>query len=307
MAAPIPALRFNTEFDARHGEPVALMPGLVRVTAPNAGPYTFKGTNSLLIGERSVAVLDPGPDDKSHLAALFDAIAGRKVEAIVLTHTHLDHSALVPKLKAATGAPVWSGGKHRLSRRARLFEFNAVGRDSDWRLVPDRVLADRETFVAGGIPLEVVTTPGHCANHLAFGILGTPWLLTGDHIMGWNSSLVSVPDGSMAEYLASLEKVIGLSYGRYVPAHGGVIEQGPDYARALLAHRQERNRQVIEAVDHGARKVRDLLQPIYPDLAPALHGAALMTLSAHAEYLADRGLIGATYNIAGMTIFPSSS
>lgn len=305
MAAPAAALRFSTTFDAQTGQPVMVAHGLVRVTAPNAGPYTFKGTNSFLVGTDRVAVIDPGPDDEAHLAALLLAIGGRPVEAIILTHTHRDHSALVPRLHAATGAPVWSGGKHRLSRPSRLFEVNAVGGESDWGLEPDRVLHDGEAVLAGGVSLDVVATPGHCANHLAFGLAGTPWLLTGDHIMGWNSTLVSVPDGSMADYLHSLDRVIGLDYARYAPAHGGVIEDGPDYARALLAHRQERNRQVIAAVEAGARTVGDLLAPIYPDLAPSLRGAALMTLKAHVEYLADRGLIGTTYGLLGMTLFPS--
>ncbi|MBN9315828.1 MAG: MBL fold metallo-hydrolase [Devosia sp.] len=307
MPARTPELRFNTQFDARTGEPTGVAPGIVRVTAPNAGPYTFRGTNSFLVGSAPVVVVDPGPDDSGHLKALLDAIGGRRVAAILLTHTHLDHSALVPRLKAALGAPVWSGGRHRLSRPQRLFEINPVGRESDWRHVPDRVLKHGERVVVGDTALEVVATPGHCANHIAIGLAGTPWLLTGDHIMGWNSTLVAVPDGSMADYLGALERVIGLDYLHYLPAHGGEIANGPDQARALLAHRQARNRQVVAAVGQGARSIGDLLARIYPDLAPPLRGAARMTLRAHVEYLADRGLIGATHGVAGMVVFPASN
>jgi glyoxylase-like metal-dependent hydrolase (beta-lactamase superfamily II) len=307
MAAAPPALRFVTDFTPETGRPVSVAPGVVRVSAPNAGPYTFKGTNSFLVGDTSVAVVDPGPDDSGHLTALQAAIGGRQVEAIILTHTHLDHSALVPRLAAATGAPVWSGGRHRLSRPRRPFEWNPVGRQSDWRHRPDRVLADGQRIVVGGVPLEIVATPGHCANHLAFGLLDTPWLLTGDHVMGWNSTLVSVPDGSMADYLASLKKVMGLAYASYIPAHGGVIVDGPDHAAALLAHREARNAQVVAAVAAGARRIGQLLNPIYPDLPLQVQAAARMTLRAHAEYLVDHGLIGATYGFTGMTLFPASS
>jgi glyoxylase-like metal-dependent hydrolase (beta-lactamase superfamily II) len=263
----------------------------VRVTAPNAGPYTFTGTNSFIIGGERVAVLDPGPDDPRHMAALKAAIGGRSIEAILLTHTHKDHSASAARLKAETGAPLWFAGPHRLSRPPQLFEMNALARECDWELLPDLTFFDGESFAAGGVQLTAIATPGHCANHLCFGVDGTDWLLSGDHVMGWNSTLVAVPDGSMADYLASLRKVIALPYRHYIPAHGGPIADGPQYARALLAHRELRNRQVIDGVAAGATTIRQLGDRIYPKLQPALRVAAALTLRAHVEYLADQGAI----------------
>ena len=286
-----PPLVFDTGFAPQTGHLVEILPGIGRVTAPNAGPYTFTGTNSFIIGFDRVAVLDPGPNDPRHLDALKAAIAGRPVEAIILTHTHKDHSALAATLQAETTAPLWFAGPHRLSRPPHLFEMNALARDCDWRLVPDLTFFDGEAFTAGGVELTAVATPGHCANHLCFGITGTGRLLSGDHIMGWNSTLVAVPDGSMADYLASLRKVIALPYEHYLPAHGGPIESGPAYARALLAHRELRNRQVLEAVNAGARSIGELLRRIYPTLSAKLRFAARLTLRAHIEYLDAQGAI----------------
>lgn len=302
MPAPAPPLNFDTSFAPETGRPVAVAPGIVRVTAPNAGPYTFTGTNSFVLGDECVALVDPGPDDAAHLAALLAAIAGRQVEAILLTHTHKDHSALVPKLKAATGAPVWFEGRHRLSRPARLFEMNGVAGSSDWALVPDRVLRDGERVDVAGIALEVVATPGHCANHLAFGLSGTDLLLLGDHVMGWNSTLISVPDGSMADYLKSLRKIIALPYRRYLPAHGGPIADGPGYAAALLGHREARNGQVVAAVAAGATRLGDLLEAIYPGLKLQLVPAALMTLKAHVEFLEGVGAIRVRRRVLGLRL-----
>jgi glyoxylase-like metal-dependent hydrolase (beta-lactamase superfamily II) len=306
MADTPPPLPLDTKFAPQTGKPVAVLPGLVRVTAGNSGPFTFTGTNSFIIGESRVAVLDPGPDDASHRAALLAAIAGRPVEAILLTHTHKDHSAGADALRRDTGSPpLWFAGRHRLSRPPRLLEMNALARDCDWALTPDRTFFDGESFTAGGIDLVAIATPGHCANHMAYGIAGTDWLLTGDHIMGWNSTLVAVPDGSMADYLASLEKVLALPYRRYVPAHGGPIADGPAYARALLAHRQLRNKQIADAVNSGATRIEDLLRRIYPRLTAAIRFAAGLTLKAHIEYLADRNIIRAHHTLLGLRLSPA--
>ena len=305
MAAAAIPLVFDTEFKPEAGAPEEVAPGISRVTAPNRGPYTFTGTNSFIVGGDAVAVVDAGPDDPAHLDALLSAIAGRRVEAILLTHTHKDHSALAPRLKAATGAPIWFGGRHRLSRKPRPFEWNAVEGAGDWALVPDRTLVDGETFEIGGTKLEVIATPGHCANHLCFGVPDGDLLLSGDHVMGWNSTLVSVPDGSMADYLGSLRKLIALSYRRYLPAHGGAIEDGPTYARALLAHREMRNAQIVKAVKGGTRRLGDLLKTIYPKLSLPLLPAARMVLKAHVEYLEDSGLVSVRRGITGTTIHPA--
>ncbi len=299
-----PALVFETDFAPDTGRPVEVLPRIVRITAPNAGPFTFTGTNSFIIGESRLGVLDPGPDDAIHRASLLAAIAGRPVDAIVLTHTHRDHSAGAAALREATGAPLWFAGPHRLSRPLRLFEMNALARDCDWALRPDRVLADGETFSAGDVKLTAIATPGHCANHMSYGLAGTPWLFTGDHIMGWNSTLVAVPDGSMADYLSALAKVLALPYTHYLPAHGGPIADGRAYARALLAHRQFRNRQIVEAVASGATRVGDLLERIYPTLGPRLRLAAALTLKAHIEYLNEGNLIRARRTLLGLRLSP---
>jgi glyoxylase-like metal-dependent hydrolase (beta-lactamase superfamily II) len=294
MAAP---LVFNTQFDPQTGMAVPVAPGLVRITAPNASAYTFTGTNSFLLGHERLALLDPGPDDPAHLAALERTIAGRRVDAIILTHTHRDHSASAARLSRQLGAPLWFGGPHRLSRPLRRFERNPIRSSCDWNLTPERTLVDGENIRAGDVSLTVHATPGHCANHLAFGFGDV--LLSGDHVMGWNSTLVSVPDGSMADYFASLDKVIALPQARYVPAHGGPIADGPRFARALKAHREMRNDQVIAAVRDGARRVADIVERIYPTQPLPVRLAARMTIMAHVEYLegleqlsVKRGLFG---------------
>jgi len=300
MAPAREVLKLNTDFDPQTGALVAVAPGIWRVTAPNKGPYTFTGTNTFLAGERSVIIIDPGPDDSKHLAALTAAIAGRKVETILLTHSHKDHSALASRLKASTGAPIWFGGKHHLSRKPRLFEKNAVARSSDWSLVPDRVLADGDTVGVDGMTLGVIATPGHCANHLAYSVAGTPYLIVGDHVMGWSTTMVAPPDGSMGQYLQSLDKVITAPFTHYLPAHGGPIPEGRKFTRALLAHRQERNMEILVGISSGANTIGKLLVRMYQDISPKLKLAARVTLSAHLEYLIERGDIAARRGVFGV-------
>lgn len=300
MASPSPALSFDRDFDPQTGHAVPVAAGIVRVTAPNASAYTFTGTNSFLLGDERLALVDPGPDDPVHLAALMDAIAGRPVDAIVLSHTHRDHSASAARLAHDLGVPLWFGGPHRLSRPLRRFERNPIRKSCDWDLMPDRTLVDGEIIIAGDLSVTVHTTPGHCANHLAFSIGDD--LLSGDHVMGWNSTLVSVPDGSMADYLTSLDKVIALPCRRYVPAHGGPIADGPGYARALKAHRQMRNEQVLEAVRAGARTVPAIVAAIYPAQPLPVRMAARMTITAHVEYLEALGELSVKRGLLGMRI-----
>ncbi|PXA90852.1 MBL fold metallo-hydrolase [Nostoc sp. 3335mG] len=303
--APHPAPVFDTGFRPPVGEAVPLAPGLVRITAPNASAYTFTGTNSFLLGHERLALVDPGPDEAAHVDSLLRAIGGRPVEAILLTHTHRDHSAAAGRLARQLSAPLWFGGPHRLSRPLRRFERNPISRSSDWNLVPDRTLVDGEVVTAGDIPVSVHATPGHCANHLAFGLVGMDTLLPGDHVMGWNSTLIAVPDGSLADYFASLDKVIALPYRLYHPAHGGPVADGPAHAAALKAHRQMRNEQVLEAVKSGARTLGAVVEAIYPTQPAKIRMAARMTMKAHVEYLEAQDALKVSRGIFGMRLSPA--
>lgn len=288
------------DFDPQTGMAVPVIDGVVRVTAPNSGPYTFTGTNSYIVGDTEVAVIDPGPDDAAHLHALETAIGGRRVVAIILTHTHRDHCGLARTLMARTGAPLWSGGPHRLSRPLRRFEFNPFSRAGDFGLVPQRVLGDGERIAIDGIGIDVVATPGHCANHLSFAIAGTPLLIVGDHVMGWSSTVIAAPDGDLGAYLASLDTVIGLPQTRYASGHGAEIANGREFSRALKEHRLMRNGQLLALVAKGPIRLSAACKAIYPGLEGRLGLAARRTLLSHAEYLDARGRLRMRRGISGV-------
>lgn len=302
MAPPAPPLVFDRDFAPAVGVPEPVAAGIVRVTAPNASAYTFTGTNSFVLGEDPVFVVDPGPDDQVHLDALARALDGRRVEAILLTHTHKDHSGLARKAANRFKAPLWFAGKHRHSRPLRFLEIDPLARACDWTLVPDRILADEDVLSVAGLEVRVITTPGHCANHAVFAVKKTPYLFSGDHVMGWNSTLVAVPDGSMRDYFQSLEKLTALPFQTFLPAHGGPVADGPGQARALARHRADRNAQILELTASGPRTMGALLDAIYPGIPGRNRFAARLTLAAHVEYLAEEGAVRHRTGLFGGTV-----
>src|SRR6478752_1824297 len=199
-------------------EPV---PGVRRVMANNPGPFTFKGTVSYILGRGNVAIVDPGPDDPAHVGALIDAVRGETVTHIFVTHTHRDHSPAAARFKAATGAKTYAEGPHRASRPLNIGESprHESGGDPDFR--PDIKLADGDIVAGDGWALEAVTTPGHTANHMAFALTGTDVLFSGDHVMAWSTPVVAPPDGSMSDYMATLDKLVRRHETTYYPGHGG--------------------------------------------------------------------------------------
>lgn len=301
---------FNTDFNPQTGTPISVAPNIERICAPNTGPYTFTGTNTYLIGENELIILDPGPNDHEHLKALLKAINKRPVQAILLTHTHKDHSALVPRLQEHTGAPLWFEGKHRLSRARRLFEINLLHGACDWKLVPDRFLKDGDIIEIDRIKLQTIATPGHCANHLCFGVEDTPYLFSGDHVMGWNSTLIATPDGSMAQYFASLDKLAKREWRHYFPGHGAPLEDknqhnnGARFANAMRVHRAIRNQQILEKITAGATSIKAIVDAIYPNTSTKIRIAAALTVGAHIEYLQNQNRLIVKRGLFSYKIYP---
>lgn len=284
-------LDHDRRFDPSYGTPVRLSPLVSRLTAPNASPFTFHGTNTYLVGDAALAVIDPGPDDETHVRAILAAASGRPISHIVVTHTHRDHSPGARLLKALTGAPIVGAGAHRPARPLNVGEINPLDAGGDADHVADRVLNDGEVLEGDGWRLEAVATPGHTANHLAFALEPEGTLFSGDHVMAWSTSIVAPPDGAMADYMASLDKLKARPQERYYPGHGGPVEAARSYVTALKEHRLAREAAVLERIGAGERLIPDMVRTIYRDVDPALHGPAALSVLAHVEDLVARGLV----------------
>jgi glyoxylase-like metal-dependent hydrolase (beta-lactamase superfamily II) len=282
-------LAFDRSAEGAPGEPVRLSPLVRRVLAPNPSPFTFTGTQTHLVGHRRVAVIDPGPDDATHVAALLAALDGETVEAIVVTHTHRDHTGAVAALAAATGAPVV--GCAPLVHGEGGVRLDAGG-DGSYR--PDRVLADGDAVAGPGWTLTAVATPGHTSNHLAVALAEETALFTGDHVMAWSTTVVAPPDGDMARYRDSLEKLIGRREEVYYPAHGPAKANARAYAAGLLKHRRLREAQIIARLKAGDHAVADIVAALYRGLDQRLVPAAGMSVLAHLLDLEARGVVVAS-------------
>lgn len=283
------AIEFQTAFDPAYGSAVPIAPGVSRMTVNNPSAFTFYGTNTYLVGTETLAVIDPGPEDDAHFEALRRAIAGRPISHIVLTHTHRDHSPLARRLKELTGATTVAEGPHRASRPLRIGETNPLDASGDLDFTPDVRLGDGETVQGDGWTLGGVFTPGHAANHMAFSLEGTGILFSGDHVMAWSTSIVAPPDGSMSDYMASLDRLLARDDRLYLPGHGGPLRKPLPFLRGLKAHRKMRERAILERLRQGDRTIPDMVKAIYRETDPKLHGAAGLSVLAHIEDLVAKG------------------
>jgi len=256
--------------------PVTLEPLVRRLLAPNPSPFTYTGTETYIVGRGEVAVIDPGPDLPEHVDAILAATASERITAILCTHTHRDHSPASRALQVTTGAPIVGCAALTMDDDGPRSD---AAFDSDYR--PDRVLADSETVSRPGWTLEAVATPGHTSNHLCFALRESKALFSGDHIMGWSTTVVSPPDGDMAAYMASLDKLLGRTDRIYYPAHGDPVREPQRFVRAVAAHRRQRERQILDLLELEAQPIPAMVAAMYRGIDPRLHGAAGRSVLAH--------------------------
>lgn len=282
----------------RAGETEQHEPLVRRVLAPNPSPYTYTGTQTWLVGAGDdVAIIDPGPcgsgqsigdpadiNGEGHVDAILRAVDGRRVAAILCTHTHRDHSPAAAPLKLATGAPI-------IGCAPLVLKDDGPRADSafDPDYAPDRILSDGEQIVGDGWTLEAVATPGHTSNHICYALVESGALFTGDHVMKWSTSVVSPPDGDMSDYMASLQKLYDREDRVYYPAHGPAVENPRQLVRGMIGHRRQRERQIMNLLESGEGHIPDMVAAMYKGLDPRLSGAAGRSVLAHLVDLQNRG------------------
>jgi glyoxylase-like metal-dependent hydrolase (beta-lactamase superfamily II) len=292
------AIAFDRNFDVPYGEAIAVSPMITRVLAPNPGPFTFKGTGVYIVGQgRDAAIIDPGPDLPDHVEALKRALDGRHLTHILITHTHCDHSPAAAPLKAWSGAKTYGFGPHGSGQEdgPKLEE----GGDRDF--VPDVRVTDGDVITGDGFTFDCVYTPGHTSNHMCFALREEYALFTGDHVMGWSTTVVVPPDGDMAAYMASLDRLIARDDKILWPTHGGPVRNPKRFLEAYRDHRRDRERQILACIADGLDTIAAMVARIYVDVDKRLHPAAARSVEAHLIQLANAGRVtrdGESYRLA---------
>ncbi len=282
---------FNRDFPLAPGVVDEVVPGVRRILCDNPSPFTFTGTVSYIVGRGKVAIIDPGPVNETHAQALLDAVRGETVTHIFVTHTHLDHSPGTARLKAATGATVYAEGQHRASRQRYGSELAPTESGADYAFRPDAVLKDGDVVEGDGWRLEVVATPGHTANHIAFAWPERKLMFIGDHVMGWSTSIVAPPDGSMVDYMASLERLTHRDEQLYFSGHGPEIPDAVRFVKFLIRHRKAREESILYRLAKGEADIPTIVRASYIGIDPRLVGAAGYSVLAHLEDLVARNIV----------------
>lgn len=278
-------LRFLTDFDPAYGECVTVAPGIRRVVAENPSKYTAWGTGTYIVGEGDVAIVDPGPALAAHVDAVLDAVGGENVTAVVVTHTHADHSPATAAIVARTGAVTYGFGPHPESATVEAEEHG------DRTFVPDVVVTHGDVVRGESFELECLYTPGHISNHICYADRARGALFPGDHVMAWSTTVISPPDGRIADYLASLDLLLGRDDERYYPTHGPHVDEPHAYVAALAEHRRERETQILELLDRGPLTVGEMVAVLYADVRPELHEPAARSVRAHLVKLVEEGRV----------------
>ena len=279
---------FVKTFDFEYGQAQALSPLVQRVIADNPGPFTYTGTGVYIVGDKNVAVIDPGPNTPKHKAALFAALGGRTVSHVFVTHHHIDHSPLAAPVAEAFGCKVYGYGRQVRPPAGGEVRLEA---GDDLSFKPDVEIRDGQIFSGHGWTLEAIHTPGHTSNHMCFALGEENTLFSGDHIMGWSTSVVSPPDGHMGDYLRSLNRVLERGFDRIIPTHGPVIKDPQPFVRAYIDHRLAREDQICAALIDGLTSVSDIVARLYADVDRRLHPAAAHSVLAHLIHMRENGRV----------------
>jgi glyoxylase-like metal-dependent hydrolase (beta-lactamase superfamily II) len=280
MAAP----EFLRDMTFAYGEAATLSPLVRRVIARNPSAFTFHGTGTYIVGRGTVAVIDPGPDEPEHVDALLEALDGETVSHILVTHTHIDHSPGAARFKSATGAKTYAFGGH-----PRHPDGSVVEQGGDLDFQPDEIIGEGDAVTGPGWTLEALHTPGHISNHLCFALPEERALFSGDHVMGWSTSVISPPDGNMADYFASLRKLLPRDDRLYYPTHGPAIPAPLPHVQSFIAHRQAREDQILACVRDGLTTVPAMVARIYETVPRHLHPAAARSVQAHLAHMIGDG------------------